>query len=167
MAEPLIVYLNDHLAGSVAGITMMETLAEQAGDTPLGAKLRTLASEVREDRDLLRETLDRLDGQPNRLTQAAAWVSEKAGEGRLALSSRSHPSLGLMQGLESIVLGLRGKRAVFRVLAELAGTDSRLAGRPFAAREARTSAQEAMVEEERMAAARAAFAAAPPAGQAT
>jgi hypothetical protein len=158
MTEPLQIYLNDHLAGSVAGITMMETLAEQAGDSNLATKLRQLAAEVKEDQDLLRETLDRLDGRPNRLTQAAAWVSEKAGEGRLALSSRSHPALGLMQGLESVALGLRGKRGVFRVLAELARTDPRLAGRPYAAREARTAAQEDMVEEERMAAARTAFA---------
>jgi hypothetical protein len=165
MTDPLSIYLSDHLAGSVAGISMMETLAQEAGASPLAAKLNRLAAEVREDQDLLRETLEHIDGHPNRLAQAAAWVSEKAGEGRLALSSRSHPALGLMQGLESVALGLRGKRAIFRVLAELAGVDPRLAGRPYAAREARTAAQEAMVEEERMAAARAAFTTPPPSGR--
>jgi hypothetical protein len=164
MADPLSIYLSDHLAGAVAGLTMMETLAKEAGDSPLAAKLTQLVAEVREDRDLLQETLDRLDSHPNRLAQAAAWVSEKAGEGRLALSSRSHPALGLMQGLEAIALGLRGKRAVFRVLAELGPGDSRLSGRPYAAREARTAAQEAMVEEERLAAARAAFTGKPSSG---
>ena len=161
MADPLWIYLSDHLAGAVAGLTMMETLAKDAVGTPLAAKLDRLAAEVREDRDLLQETLDLLDSQPNRLAQAAAWVSEKAGEGRLALSSRSHPALGLMQGLESLALGLRGKRAVFRVLAEVAQIDPRLSGRPYAARETRTAAQEAMVEEERMAAARSAFTSSP------
>ena len=83
-------------------------------------------------------------------------------EGRLALAARSHPALALLEGLESLALGLQGKLALFRVLADIGPHDPRLADLPFAARAERTAAQHAMIETERRAAAREAFGAAVP-----
>lgn len=160
-ADPLALYLNDHLAGAVAGLNMMDALATQTEGAPLAPRLRALADEVREDQQLVRETLDRLEAGERRLTQAAAWVTEKVSEGRLALTGRNHPALALFEGLESIALGLQGKLALFRVLADLQPHDARLAGLPFGARTVRTAAQHAMIEEERLAAAREAFGSAP------
>lgn len=156
-AEPFAVYLNDHLAGAAAGLSMMDDLAGRVEGTALAAKLRTLAAEVREDQQLVRDVLARIAGSERRTVQAAAWVTEKVSEGRLALAARSHPALALLEGLESLALGLQGKLALFRVLAELGPLDPRLAGLPFAARADRTAAQHAMVEIERRAAAREAF----------
>jgi hypothetical protein len=155
--EPLAVYLNDHLAGSAAGLTLMDDLASRADGTALAPKLRTLAAEVREDQQLLRDTLDRLAASERRVAQAAAWLGEKVSEGRLALAARNHPALALLEGLESIALGLQGKLGIFRVLAELSQSDPRLAGFPYAARAERTIAQHDMIEAERRAAAREAF----------
>ena len=160
-AEPLAVYLNDHLAGSAAGLSLMDDLAGRAEGTALAPKLRALAAEVREDQELLRDTLDRLAAGERRVAQAAAWLGEKVSEGRLALAARNHPALALLEGLESIALGLQGKLAVFRVLAELGPLDHRLAGLPFGARADRTVVQHGMVEAERRAAAREAFGTAP------
>jgi len=157
MADPLAIYLNDHLAASVAALRMMETLAAQADGSPLAEKLRTLRAEVSEEQRLLRALLERIDASENRLTQAAAWMTEKVGEGKLALAGRAHPALALLQGLESLALGLQGKLALYRVLGDLELRDSRLAGPAYAALEARTVAQHAMVEHERIAAARAAL----------
>jgi hypothetical protein len=155
--EPLAVYVNDHLAGSTAGLTLMDDLASRAEGTALAPKLRTLAAEVREDQQLLRETLDRLAAGERRVVQAAAWLGEKVHEKRLALAARNHPALGLLEGLESIALGLQGKLAIFRVLAELGPLDPRLAGLPYGARADRTVAHHGMIEAERRAAAREAF----------
>jgi hypothetical protein len=155
--EPLAVYLNDHLAGSAAGLTLMDDVAKRAEGTALAPKLRTLAAEVREDQQLLRDTLDRLSAGERRVAQAAAWVGEKVSEGRLAMAARNHPALALLEGLESIALGLQGKLGIFRVLAELGPLDPRLAGLPYDARAERTVAQHEMVEAERRAAAREAF----------
>jgi len=155
--EPLAVYVNDHLAGSSAGLTMMDDLATRAEGTALEPKLRTLAAEVREDQQLLRDTLDRLAAGERRVAQAAAWLGEKVSEKRLALAARNHPALALLEGLESIALGLQGKLAVFRVLAELGPLDPRLAGLPYGARADRTAIQHGMIEAERRAAAREAF----------
>jgi hypothetical protein len=155
--EPLAVYVNDHLAGSSAGLTLMDDLASRAEGTALATKLRRLAAEVREDQQLLRDTLDRLAAGERRVAQAAAWLGEKVSEKRLALAARNHPSLALLEGLESIALGLQGKLGIFRVLAELGPLDPRLAGLPYGARADRTVVQHGMIEAERRAAAREAF----------
>jgi hypothetical protein len=159
--DPMALYLNDHLAGAVAGLGLMEDLAERVEGSPLASRLRALEREVREDQHLLREVLDRIGAGERRTAQALAWVGEKASEGRLALVARAHPALSVFEALESIALGLQGKLALFRVLAELGPRDARLAGMPFDARAERTVAQHALIEDERRAAAREAFGAAP------
>lgn len=164
--EPLAAYLNDHLTASVAALRLIESLAERAEQPDLGGVLRTLTREVREDQQLLRDVLDRIRAGERRLAQAAAVVSEKVSEGRLALAARSHPALATLEGLESIALGLQGKLGLFRVLEEVAPHDPRLAGLPFGARAARTEAQHAMIEAERRAAARDAFQVAVPGARA-
>ena len=158
-AEPLAIYLEDHLAGSVAALRLMEELAEVDRGTPLETTLRRLHAEVSEEQRGLRELLARIDARPSALKQAAAWVSEKVGEGKLALAARSHPALARLQGLESLVLGLQGKLSLYRVLADVAGADSRLEG-DFVGLADRTIKQQAMIEAERRSAAREALAAA-------
>jgi len=155
--EPLAAYLNDHLTASVPAIRLMDSLAERAEHPELEAILRKVASEVREDQQLLRDVLDRLRAGERRLAQAAAVVGEKVHKGRLAFAARTHPALAMLEGLESIALGLQGKLGLFRVLEELAPHDPRLAGLPFAARADRTEAQYSAIESQRRAAAREAF----------
>ena len=150
--EALAVYLEDHLAGSVAALNLMEELAEMHRGSPLEATLRRLHAEVSEEQGGLRGLLARIEATPSALKQAAAWVSEKVGEGKLALVARHHPALATLQGLESIALGLQGKLALYRVLVQLAPEDPRLQG-DFTALADRTVAQHAAIETERQAAA--------------
>lgn len=159
--DPLALYLNDHLAGSVAGLNLMDSLAAQTEGTALATRLRALADQVREDQQLVREVLDRLGAGERRLNQAAAWMTEKVSEGRLALTGRNHPALAVFEGLESIALGLQGKLALFRALAEIESHDTRLTGFPFAERAVRTATEHAMIEQERLAVAHEAFGSAP------
>jgi hypothetical protein len=152
--DALTHYLQDHLAGSVAALQLMETLADHERGRPLEAKLRTLHTEVSEEQATLREILARLGGSESRLKQVAAWLTEKMHVARLALAERSHPALARLDGLESLALGLQGKLALYRALGDLAPDEPRLGGYPFPALEARTLMQHAMVERERMTAAR-------------
>jgi hypothetical protein len=154
--EPLAVYLEDHLAGSVAALRLMEELADRHRGQPVEPKLRQLHAEVSEEQRGLRDLLARIEAGPSPIKQAAAWLSEKVGEGKLALASRHHPALATLQGLESLLLGLEGKLALYRVLSRLAPADQRIGG-DFAALADRTVAQQAMVEAERLTAAAAAF----------
>jgi len=128
--DPLTRYLQEHLAGSVAALQLMETLADHERGLPLEQKLRGLHAEVTEEQERLKAILARLEGEESSLKQAAAWLTEKLHRGRLAL---------------------------YRALEDVAPDEPRLGGYPFAALQARTLTQHAMVEQERMAAARAAF----------
>lgn len=155
--DALTHYLQDHLAGSVAALQLMETLADHERGRPLETALRALHTEVSEEQQVLREILQRLDGGESRLKQAAAWFTEKMHVARLALAERSHPALARLDGLESLALGLQGKLALYRALEDAALGQPTLGGYPFVALQTRTEAQHAMIERERMAAAREAF----------
>jgi hypothetical protein len=155
--DALAHYLQDHLAGSVAALQLMETLAEHERGRPLERKLRALHAEVTEEQQTLREILDRIQGDESRLKQVAAWLTEKMHAARLALAERAHPALARLDGLESLALGLQGKLALYRALEDAVPNDPRLGGYPFAALQARTVLQHGMVERERMDAAREAF----------
>jgi hypothetical protein len=155
--DPLALYLNDHLAGSVAALHMMEELAEHERGSPLEEKLLALRAEAAEEQEMLRDLLARIDAGESRLKQAAAWIAEKVGQGKLAVAARHHPALATLQGLESLALGLEGKLCLYRVLAEIAPNDPRMSEYRFATLVARTVIQQSMIEHERLDAARAAF----------
>src|SRR3954447_1140199 len=74
----LTVYLNDHMAGAVAGTELARRVAGTEG--AWGADvLRSLAAEIDEDRTALLGVMAAL-GVPVRLYKAwAGWVAEKAG----------------------------------------------------------------------------------------
>lgn len=150
-------YLQDHLAGSVAALQLMETLADHERGLPLEQKLRGLHYEVTEEQERLKAILARLESEESSLKRAAAWLTEKLHRGRLALAERVDPAFARLEGLESLALGLQGKLALYRALEHAVPGEPRLGGYPFAALQARTLIQHAMVEQERIAAARAAF----------
>jgi len=60
--DPLTRYLQDHLAGSVAALQLMKTLADHERGLPLEQKLRGLHAEVTEDQERLKAILALLAG---------------------------------------------------------------------------------------------------------
>jgi hypothetical protein len=156
-ADALKRYLQDHLAGSVAALQLMESLADHDRGLPLEQKLRGLHYEVTEEQERLKAILARIEGAESPLKRAAAWLTEKLHRARLALVERTDPGLARLEGLESLALGLQGKLALYRALEDVAAHEPKLVGFPFAALQARTLSQHAMIEQERLTAARAAF----------
>ncbi|WP_329575194.1 hypothetical protein OG500_00580 [Kitasatospora sp. NBC_01250] len=51
LAEPLSVYLNDHLTGAFGGAVLARRMAGTHPDSRCAAELRRLAREVEQDRD--------------------------------------------------------------------------------------------------------------------
>ena len=151
--DALAIYLNDHLAGSVAALELIETLAAHERGRPLEQTLVGLHQEIAEDQQSLREMLARLDADESKLKRAAARLTEKAGRARLALAAREHPALARLEGLESLALGIQGKAGLWRALNEVAREEPRLAGFEYGVLEIRAVAQHAIVERERLAAA--------------
>ncbi|GGB97254.1 hypothetical protein [Cellulomonas carbonis] len=116
------VYLNDHLAGSVAGSQRFQRLARTLHRTPVGADLANIAEEVTEEREELRAVIEGLDVRPqDLLKQAAAWVGERLA--RLKASRREVASSTTRTLLEVELLrsALVGKLGVWQTLEDLAG----------------------------------------------
>ncbi|WP_251059172.1 MULTISPECIES: hypothetical protein [unclassified Streptomyces] len=120
------LYLNDHLAGSSAGVELLKRAAKSHHGRPFGPQLERLAREVAQDRESLKEIMRSLDVSERRSRAALGWLGEKAG--RLKLNGRlfSRSPLSDVLELEGMRLGVQGKRSGWLTLRILADTDDRI-----------------------------------------
>ncbi len=155
--EELSTYLNDHLAGSVAALELVEHLAKNYPDTGLESFFAELHADISADQDLLRDLLHTFDAKESAVRKAGAWLVEKLGRAKLNLSKHEVRGAGLLEALEAVVLGITGKCLLWRALAVASQGAAALRGQDYAKLEQRASAQRDRVEEKRLAAAREAF----------
>lgn len=80
------LYLSEHFTASTAGLGRLERMTRAFRDTPFHAELAEVTEQLRGERELYRDLLDRLDVPRRRYRQVAAWAGEKAG--RLKLNGR-------------------------------------------------------------------------------
>ena len=116
--DQLGTYLNDHLAGSEAGLELIARLADDYPDTEFSDGLRSLHAEIEEDQQQLKRLLERVSDGGSTIKQAAGWVAEKLT--RLKLGLTTAEPLALFEALEALSLGILGKRALWRALAVIA-----------------------------------------------
>ena len=149
----LRIYLNDHLAGSVAALELARRSLSRNRSSPLGRYLRTFIAEAEADRRTLEEVMRRVGARPDPLKRAAAWSAEKVG--RLKLNGRllGYSDLSRLEELEGLCLGVEGKRALWRARAKVADGDRRLQGFDFERLARRAQGQRRALEEHRMRAA--------------
>jgi hypothetical protein len=151
----LVTYLNDHLAGSVAGIELAESCLERNAGTPLGDFLAHLLRDLKEDQEVVRGMLARYGAGESGAKKATAWLAEKAS--RLKMVGVAYSDLSRLQELEMLVVGIRGKLALWVALEEVGRADPRLHGIDFRTLQERAQRQMEEVERRRLAAARDAF----------
>lgn len=120
------IYLNDHLAGSTAGVDLIKRMAAAERGWSGGQALAELAEEIEQDRAALIEIMDQLGVPVRRYKIVAAWAGEKLG--RLKPNGRllSRSPLSRVIELEVMQLGVEGKAAGWRTLRTIADTESRL-----------------------------------------
>jgi hypothetical protein len=148
----LSIYLNDHLAGSTAGLELARrTLGANRG-TQFEPVLGTLAEEIDEDRAALRDIMRALEIGEDPVKKIGAFVFEKVGRLKLNGSLFSYSPLSRLVEFEGVALGVTGKLALWRALQQV--DDPRLAEFDLPALEARASAQQDAIEEQRREAAR-------------
>lgn len=155
--EILATYLNDHLAGSVAAIELLDHVRELSKGTERERLFTALKSEVEEDQKVLKELLGGLGGIQSRVRKAAAWLAEKVGEAKLKLDDPGSGDLRLLEALETLELGIFGKLALWRALAVAADFVPQIRKLNLADLERRAKAQHDRVEFERLKVARTAF----------
>jgi hypothetical protein len=148
----LSIYLNDHFAGATAGLELAKrTLGANRG-TPFEPVLTTLAEEIDEDRAALRDIMRALEVGEDPVKKIGAFVLEKVGRLKLNGSLFSYSPLSRLVEFEGLALGVTGKLALWRALQQV--DDPRLAEFDLPALEARASAQQDAIEEQRREAAR-------------
>jgi len=144
-------YLQDHLAGSVAAVELVErAIAENEGNQ-LAVVLGGVLADIREDQDVLRGLLAGLDAGESPLKKAGAWLAEKAG--RLKLGDTGEPAIQRLEMLEALSLGILGKLALWRALQRVADRHPALAGVDLARLELRAREQHERIEAHRLEAA--------------
>ena len=110
-------YLNDHLAGSISALDLIAHWAEAHKGEPLGSFFAATEREIKEDQDTLRNVMRSVGVEESKLRQAGAWAAEKIGRARLMMAGEEPGSLGLVLTLEGLIMGITGKKMMWRALA--------------------------------------------------
>lgn len=137
----LITYLNDHLAGSVVALELLDHLMKLQAGTAGERQLQEIREEVAEDRQRLQNILRQVGGKESRARKAAAWLTEKLGRAKLHLEDGGSRRLEILEALETLALGILGKAALWRALAAVAGELRQVGAVDFSALEQRAHRQ--------------------------
>jgi hypothetical protein len=121
----LTTYLNDHLAGSVVALELLELLPPLVRPAERDI-LNGLRTEIREDQQLLKELLEQLGEKESPMRKVAAWITEKLGEVKLKFDDPGDGELRVLEALEALGLGVQGKLGLWRALRTISAADSRL-----------------------------------------
>jgi hypothetical protein len=115
--EHLATYLNDHLAGSVVALELLEYLESTYSDNELSAFFSQLRIDIAADRGELQGLMERLDIVESRTRKASAWLAGKFTELKLKFDDPQEGDLRLFESLEALSLGIEGKRSLWTALA--------------------------------------------------
>jgi hypothetical protein len=135
-ADELSTYLQDHLAGATGGVSLARRLADEERG-PQAEEMRRIAAEIEEDREKLIELMDRLGVSESQMKKIGGLLTEILGRLKLRPSAEGGPILRY----ESLIMGVTGKRRLWRALLTVADEDPRLAREELERLEARAADQ--------------------------
>lgn len=145
--DAMTSYLNDHQAGSMAGLELAKNLAK---DQPGNEFFTTLVEQIEGDQDTLERLMQKYGTTGSSLKQAGAVAMEKVGA---ALGSAAE-DLGFLRKLETLSMGVAGKRCLWEALSEVSEGDEKLEGFNFERLIASATSQLEGLESQRQKAAR-------------
>jgi hypothetical protein len=148
-------YLNDHLAGSVSALELLEYWAHRHKGKPLGLFFSDMHKEIQADQTKLRNMMRSLGIEESKVRKASAWAAEKVGRVRLMIADGKQDSLELLLTLEGLIMGIAGKKLLWQSLA--AANLAKLNGYDFRELERRAEQQIGRIEAERIRAAQLVF----------
>jgi hypothetical protein len=154
--EHLATYLNDHLAGSLIAVEILEHLETEALD--LMQDLNALKAEVEADRRQLKGLMDRLGITESRVRKVTGWIAEQVTEAKFEADDESRGTFRRLERLEALAVALDGKSALWRALNAAAELAPQLRGVDYEDLAQRAREQRSRVEILRLQAARLALA---------
>lgn len=152
--KDIATYLNDHLAGSVAALELMENLQATYPDSEIERFVAGLQADVLSNRQQLEALMARLDVAPTQTRNALAWLTGKFAEIKLRLDDPAGGALHLLESLEVLSLGLAGQIALWQGLAAATEDAPDLRVLDYEDLKRRTEDLRRRVEAQRLAAAR-------------
>ena len=149
-------YLNDHLAGSISALEVIDHWAKTHKREALGSFFVQIEMEIKADQETLRDVMRTLGVEESKVRQAGAWAAEKVGRARLIIAGDEQGSLGLVLTLEGLIMGVTAKKLMWAALA--AAKSLRLNSYNFEELQRRAELQIERIEAERISAVRQVFA---------
>jgi len=141
----------------VAALELVERLRRLSQGTYREQLFLSLGQEIEEDQQIVKLLLRSVGGKESKVRKAAAWLTEKIGEAKLELDDSGNGQLRLLEGLETLGLGIQGKLGLWRALSAASSQDAEIGKLDLTRLERRARDQFDRVEAERLLAARAAF----------
>ena len=126
-ASRFVPYLEDHMAGSVAGSRIVGSLMRQHPYDDLGDAMTRLEQQFDEEQEVLRTVIHRLGGgsAPSITAQVFGLAGSMVAVARRIVVAEPAPSR--FEQLESLAVGVWGKRLLWGAIARQASEDPRLA----------------------------------------
>ena len=155
--KDLVTYLNDHHAGATGALEMLNALAKSFQGQPLELFFKNLQTEIQADFEALESLMKKIGSEGSAIKQAGAWVAEKISRAKLGASDPAADQLELFQALETLMLGITGKCALWAALAAAAEGEPALRLLDYAKLQERAVQQRDRVEAERLRVARELF----------
>ena len=155
--ESLGTYLNDHLAGSVVALELLDHLEEDDAGTAEASLLADVHADIEADRQELEAFMAQRGIAVSAPRKATGWLVEKLSELKLRLDDAGDGALRRLEALETLSLGIAGKAALWDALAAAGEAAPELNGLDYARLARRAATQRAVVEELRLRAAKAAL----------
>jgi hypothetical protein len=155
--ESLTTYLNDHLAGSVVALELLDHLEEDGAGTAQVSALAGVQADIEVDRQELEAFMAQLGIAVSAPRKATGWLVEKLSEVKLHLDDAGDGALRRLEALETLSLGIAGKEALWHALAAAAEAAPELRVLDYTRLGQRAATQRAVVEELRLRAAQEAF----------
>ena len=144
-ADLLDLYLSDHLSGAAGGVSRFERMAKVWADTPFGEEFASLARQVGQESDTVREIISALGARPRRHRQVAVAVAERFARLKINRRPFRRSPMGLLLEVEIMRGAVLGKRGLWQTMTELAG-DLSLPEETFATLVERSEAQIEVLE---------------------
>ncbi|HEX8076650.1 MAG TPA: hypothetical protein VF511_02460, partial [Chthoniobacterales bacterium] len=136
---------------------LLDRLIDTYQGKPLERFFRDLRGDIHDDQEQLKELIQKLGLTESTVRKAGAWIAEKLSRSKIDLDEGSPEEMGLFLALEAIVLGITGKRSLWRALHAASRTVPELGRLDYSGLEKRAIEQCERVEARRLEIARTVF----------
>jgi len=119
--ESIEVYLNDHLAGATAGVNLVEQAADRHRSDELGEFFAPLAADIKADHARLVALIEGMHVHKSASKAALAEIGSKLAAPKFTAKGAGNEHLGDFITLETLSIGVEGKRCMWVALKLVAG----------------------------------------------